>query len=156
MNVWDLPSRVARLERAIIDAVSDSSGSLRQTTLVIRSTYQFAVPLKARRVPGPDGKRHMTVGFDTQSRRGAFRIWLDGRPVGLVRPTQQTSREIAPGNHSVRVQLWWFLSPSVAFTADEGQTVTFTTTVPDTFRLRGFLRLAFHPFRSLLLERIAS
>jgi hypothetical protein len=122
--------------------------------LLVRSTYDFPPPVKARFVRDSGGKRRFTADFDDSTKRGAVRILLDGSKAGLARPKRTCSIPLAPGEHTLRVRWRWYFSAPVRIEVRARQHVEFTATVRDTFKLKGFFRLLFRPNTSLVLERV--
>ena len=124
--------------------------------VVVTSTYDFAARPQIGFRSEQDGKRRLTIYPDASSMRsGAFRVRVDGHSVGMVPSNGRFSLNVPPGHHRIRVRFKWFLSPVVHFDASAGATVAFRTTVPDTFTMRGFVRLLIHPMTALALERVS-
>lgn len=132
--------------------MANSEGAL--VEVVVASTYGFASRPQPRLVRDKDGWRRPTIyPPESSMRAGAFRVAIDGRTVGMVPSQGRFSCKVSPGRHTIRVGFMWFLSAPVDFDEPGGSTVAFTTTVRDTFTMKGFWRLAIHPFRSLVLDR---
>lgn len=73
---------------------------------------------------------------------GDFGVYLDGKRVGKVAPQSQRQFQVSDGKHTVRVRLWWFLSPKVMVEVQSGQTVRLVADVPrDKSVLRGMGKL---------------
>ena len=125
--------------------------------VVVTSSYDFAARPHLRLMREPDGRRRPTIYPDAPSMTaGAFRVWLDGHPVGMVPALGRVSFKVPPRHHYIRVQFMWYRSPVIHFDVSAGDVITFNTTVSDTFKMRGFVRLLVHPFRALALDRVKS
>ena len=124
------PQALAMLRRA---AGFDASASL-----IVTSTYHY-IP-KRWRTPKDDSFR-----------AGAFKIYLDGKKRGFVRALGSRSFQLEPGRHTLRLRLRWFTSPLVTFSTEADQTVRYAATIEQS--LRSFVRLLFHPLRSIQVVR---
>jgi hypothetical protein len=85
-------------------------------------------------------------------RFGRFKVYIDGKAVGLA-PLFDTLRvPIHPGHHTVRVRLWWFLSLPVKIEIGSGQTVRLGADIPRDLPVpHRMMRMGLHPLQSLSL-----
>lgn len=86
---------------------------------------------------------------------GAFRIYADGKQAGVALPGgDDLNVPVEPGQHTLRVRLWYYLSPRVDVNVQPGETLRFHADIPRTLPLwRRMTRALVHPFHSLALAR---
>jgi hypothetical protein len=86
---------------------------------------------------------------------GMFVVYLDGKRAGATPLGSQLMLHVDPGQHSLRVRLWWYLSPLVQLTVEPGQTRRFSADIPrQRMVLARIMRGMFDPFHSLSLKEV--
>lgn len=90
----------------------------------------------------------------TDPRLGAFVVSVDGnRPSGVAPVRGETSVEVPPGRHTVRIRQWWYRSPQVEVNIGPGQVVRLRADIDRSVGvIRRMGRMLVRPFRSLTLE----
>jgi len=90
---------------------------------------------------------------------GRFTVYLDGHKRGVAELGGAIEIPVEPEqSHTVRVRLWWYLSPPVRLRLRAGETLVLTADRRrDLGFLKGILLMALRPFSSLYLgERSSS
>jgi hypothetical protein len=59
-----------------------------------------------------------------------FSVYLDGRKIGVASPGRSLTAQVQPGPHTLRVRLWYFLSPKLTIDAAPGQTLRLSADRP--------------------------
>ncbi|HTX83942.1 MAG TPA: hypothetical protein VME44_17290 [Streptosporangiaceae bacterium] len=87
---------------------------------------------------------------------GAFVVYVDGKRAGVATLGSQLRVRVDPGQHTVRVRLWWwYRSPTVRLTVGPGETRRLSADIPrQQMVLARIVRGIFDPFRSLSLEEV--
>ena len=85
-------------------------------------------------------------------RPGAFVLSVDGRRARVVRVRESLTVTVQSGHHVLRIGQWWYWSSIVSLDISADQSVRFRAQVDrSTGDLRAWLRLAFKPWRALIL-----
>jgi hypothetical protein len=87
--------------------------------------------------------------------QGAVFVYVDGKRSGPADLESVRKVPVYSGKHTVRVRLWWFLSPRVTVNVNAGHTVYFRCDMP--MNRSFFYRMAkgmFDPFHLLVLEEV--
>jgi hypothetical protein len=82
-------------------------------------------------------------------------VYVDGQRAGVAALGSQFMVRIDPGQHTARVRLWWYLSPTVVLTVEPGEIKRFSADIPRQRMI--FARIAgglFDPFPWLSLEEV--
>ena len=88
-------------------------------------------------------------------RLGEFNIYVDGRYAGRVVLGATEKIPVSPGTHTVRVGLWWYLSPRVTVKVSSGSAIYFKADIPRKRNLLNrMVKGIFDPFHSLVLEEM--
>jgi hypothetical protein len=61
---------------------------------------------------------------------GAFRVFLDGRAMGVAPVLGQVELPVSPGRHVVRIGQMWFRSPAVVLDVAPGSTTRLRANIP--------------------------
>jgi hypothetical protein len=86
---------------------------------------------------------------------GAFAIYVDGKWAGLAMLGDQLTVRLSPGQHTVRVRLWWYLSPTVTVTIAPAKTRRLSADIlRQQMIVTRFVRMMFDPFHSLSLQEV--
>jgi hypothetical protein len=85
-----------------------------------------------------------------------FTVYLDGKRAGVAPLGQTFSQQVQPGQHVVRVRLWYFLSPRVTIRMAPGDTRRFSADIPRTMPWWRQMRGLVDPFHWLSLEQTTS
>ena len=86
---------------------------------------------------------------------GVFVVYVDGKRAGTATLGGQLILRVDPGQHALRVRLWWYLSPTIKFTVEPGQTRRFSADIPrHQMILSRIVRAMFDPFHSLSLKEV--
>lgn len=90
-------------------------------------------------------------------RIGKFRVYLDGKAVGWAPLSGALQVPLDPGHHTVRVRLWWYLSPQVEIDGVGGQTIRLEADIARELPVaRRMARMGLRPFHSLSLSVVES
>jgi hypothetical protein len=73
-------------------------------------------------------------------RWGAFVVYMDGRKFGVAPLHGSLLRELPPGNHRLRLRLWWYASDHLEISIEAGTVVHLAA---DIDRSRGLLNRLF-------------
>jgi hypothetical protein len=87
---------------------------------------------------------------------GAFAVYLDGKRVGVATLSGRLRVSVYPGQHTVRVRLWWwYRSPTVRLTFGPGETRRLSADIPrQQMVLTRIVRGILDPFHSLSLKEV--
>jgi hypothetical protein len=87
---------------------------------------------------------------------GAFVVYVDGKRVGVATLGGRLSVGVYPGQHTVRVRLWWwYRSPTVSLTFGPGETRRLSADIPrQQMVLTRIVRGILDPFHSLSLKEV--
>lgn len=111
----------------------DELASADTATLVVENSYQWV---------GSPGA-------------GGFVVYVDGKRAGAATLGGQLRVRVDPGQHTLRVRLWWYFSPTAKLTVEPGQTRRFSADIPrQRMVLARIVRGFFDPLHSLSLEEI--
>ncbi len=89
-------------------------------------------------------------------RLGEFSIYVDGRYAGRAALGATEKIPVSPGTHTVRVRLWWYLSPRVTVEINSGSAVYFKVDIPRNRNLLNrMVKGMFDPFHLPVLEERA-
>ena len=87
--------------------------------------------------------------------QGTIFVYVDGKRAGPAEMESVRRVPVYPGKHTVRVRLWWFLSPRVTVDVNAGHTVYFRCDMPmNRSFLYRMVKAMFDPFHSMVLEEI--
>jgi hypothetical protein len=85
-------------------------------------------------------------------RFGKFHVYVDGVKAGVAPIFGSLQTQVAPGDHKVRVRLWWYRSPLAKVRIAPGQTVHLEGDIPRELSLGArIVRMLFRPGTSLTL-----
>lgn len=85
-------------------------------------------------------------------RFGSFKVYVDGKAVGNAPLASSLKVAVLPGRRTVRVRLWWYLSPLLEINAPSHGTICLDADIPRAVPfLRRMILMCFLPFRSLSL-----
>lgn len=88
---------------------------------------------------------------------GGFVVYVDGERAGVATLGRQLRLRVHPGQHTLRVRLWWYFSPTVKLTVEPGQTRRFSADIPRQHMvLARMARAIVDPLHSLSLEEVVS
>jgi hypothetical protein len=88
---------------------------------------------------------------------GGFVVYVDGKRAGVATLGRQLRLRVDPGQHTLRVRLWWYFSPTVKLTVWDGQTRRFSADISRQHMvLARMARAIVDPLHSLSLEEVAS
>lgn len=88
-------------------------------------------------------------------RLGKFAVYIDGKRRGSVPLSSSLVTNVPSGRHTVRVRLWWFMSPGIPVDLAPGETVAFDADIPRADALaRRMLKGALSPWHWLCLEKV--
>jgi hypothetical protein len=88
---------------------------------------------------------------------GGFVVYVDGKRAGVATLGGELRLRVDSGQHTVRVRLWWYFSPTVTLTVEPGQTRRLSADIPrKRMVLARMVRAIVDPLHSLSLEEIAS
>ncbi len=87
---------------------------------------------------------------------GTFAVYMDGKRAGLATLGDQLTVRLNPGQHAVRVQLWWwYRSPTVSVTIAPAQTRRLRADIQrQQMLVTRFVLMLFDPFHSLSLQEV--
>ena len=77
-------------------------------------------PQQGRDDTGVGSVRVTRSGDSRRDRYRAYRVLIDGRPVGRIRRGQSVTRDVAPGSHTVQIRIDWCASPEVVIDVAAG------------------------------------
>jgi hypothetical protein len=108
---------------------------------------------------GPDATSSLVVQNAYQwvgsAGAGGFVVYVDGKRAGVAKLGSQLRMHIGPGQHTVRVRFWWYLSPVVRLTVAPGEIRRFSADIPrQRMVLARIVRGIFDPFHSLSLQEV--
>jgi hypothetical protein len=86
-------------------------------------------------------------------RAAGFVVYLDGKQAGTAPLHQALNVQVEPGTHTVRVRLWYFLSPRTQVEVKAGQVVRLNADIPRTLPWRRKMRGLVDPFHWLSLVK---
>jgi hypothetical protein len=87
---------------------------------------------------------------------GEFSIYVDGGYAGRAAVGATETIPVSVGTHTVRVRLWWYLSPRITVEVNSGSAVDFKADIRRNRNLLNrMVKGMFDPFHSLLLEEMA-
>jgi hypothetical protein len=88
-------------------------------------------------------------------RFGRFAVLLDGKKMGHVTLDGERAFSVTPGEHTVRIGLWfrWYMSPPKIVAVGPSESVVLAADVDrDSSPIRRMLQMLVHPRKSLVLK----
>jgi hypothetical protein len=86
-------------------------------------------------------------------RFGKFHVYVDGAKVGVAPLSGSLQTPVDPGEHWVRVRLWWYRSPSLQVGLAAGETLRLQGDIPRDLPVwKRMIRMLLHPGNSLTLR----